>query len=125
MPTLPVDQSAVTSSLPSTVVKPRALPFSQSITALGASASAEPIVRNTIMTGNTAQIGAQLALEQLFEGDPPAHLSVSYSNIEGGLEGVYINGGPDGADGSEVDWGPGNIDADSMSWRSKPTELKV
>src|SRR5687767_8156019 len=39
MPTLPVDHVARTCSLPSAVVKPRARPFSQSITALGASDS--------------------------------------------------------------------------------------
>src|SRR5687767_5440899 len=39
MPTLPVDQVAVTSAVPSIVVKPLARPFSQSITALGASRS--------------------------------------------------------------------------------------
>jgi len=37
IPTLPVDQVARTSSLPSTVVKPWARPFSQSMTAFGAS----------------------------------------------------------------------------------------
>src|SRR5690606_1686268 len=42
IPTLPVDQSATTSTLPSGVVTPRARPFSQSITALGASASGSP-----------------------------------------------------------------------------------
>ena len=42
MPTLPVLQSARTSSLPSGVVKPRARPFSQSITALGPSDSFAP-----------------------------------------------------------------------------------
>ena len=42
MPTLPVLQSARTSSLPSGVVKPRARPFSQSITALGPSDSLAP-----------------------------------------------------------------------------------
>src|SRR5688572_7029227 len=42
MPTLPVHQSARTSLPPSTSVKPLARPLSQSITALGASASLEP-----------------------------------------------------------------------------------
>src|SRR5688572_33235749 len=42
IPTLPVDQEARTSSWPSTVVKPFARPFSQSITALGASDSFAP-----------------------------------------------------------------------------------
>src|ERR1019366_10237577 len=45
MPTLPVDQSALTSSLPVSVVNPFARPLSQSITALGASRSgASPTV---------------------------------------------------------------------------------
>ena len=42
MPTLPVDQKALTSSPPSGLVKPFARPFSQSITAFGASASFAP-----------------------------------------------------------------------------------
>src|SRR5690606_17394782 len=42
MPTLPVAQSAFTSSPPSGAVKPRARPFNQSTTALGASDSFSP-----------------------------------------------------------------------------------
>ena len=42
IPTLPVDQHAVTGRSPSTVVYPAALPFSQSITAFGASDSLSP-----------------------------------------------------------------------------------
>ncbi len=42
MPTLPVDHRAVISSLPSIVRYPFARPFSQSITALGASDSSSP-----------------------------------------------------------------------------------
>jgi len=42
MPTLPVAQCAFTSSSPSSVVKPRARPFSQSMTAFGASDSFAP-----------------------------------------------------------------------------------
>jgi hypothetical protein len=42
MPTLPVDQVATTGVVPSIVVKPFALPFSQSITAFGANSSGRP-----------------------------------------------------------------------------------
>src|SRR4051794_16364721 len=42
MPTLPVDQSALTSTSPSIVVKPFARPFSHSMTALGPSFSFVP-----------------------------------------------------------------------------------
>jgi hypothetical protein len=42
IPTLPVAHGAVTISLPSTVVNPRARPFNQSITAFGASDSFIP-----------------------------------------------------------------------------------
>src|SRR5215218_8715777 len=45
IPTLPVDQGALTSTVPSIVVKPFARAFNQSITAFGASCSgAEPTV---------------------------------------------------------------------------------
>ena len=50
-----------------------------------------------------------LLTESPWEGDHGSHVTVSYCDIEGGLDAVSIDG-----ESSTVTWGEGNIDADPM-----------
>jgi hypothetical protein len=61
---------------------------------------------NSVMWGNSADVGLQLA-----GSDSPIHgtqISVSHSDVDGGEAGVYLEGA------TALHWGPGNIDADPL-----------
>jgi hypothetical protein len=59
---------------------------------------------NCIVWDNSAALGPQIAVL----GGESAELTVSYNNVAGGEEAVYV------AAGSTLVWGPGNIDADPL-----------
>jgi predicted outer membrane repeat protein len=59
-------------------------------------------VINTIIRENHAVHGQEIA------SDGTHTLTVSYSNVQGGLEGVKVSSS------THLDWGPGNIDADPL-----------
>jgi len=59
-------------------------------------------VRNSILWGNFADLGKEIALRIWWE---PNEISIAYSNIEGGLSAIYV-------EDCIVDWGQSNIDAD-------------
>ncbi len=61
------------------------------------------MLANSILWDNVAEAGSQIAVR--FDRDP-ASLTVSYSDVQGGKEGVYVE------EGSELHWKEGNIDAD-------------
>jgi hypothetical protein len=62
-----------------------------------------PIITNSILWGNSADIGPELGF-QWFAGLNPSTATVSYSDVEGGQAAVDIE--PD----CTLNWGPGNID---------------
>ncbi|MBN2269813.1 MAG: right-handed parallel beta-helix repeat-containing protein [Sedimentisphaerales bacterium] len=68
---------------------------------------ARPAISNSIIHGNTAPVGPQIAVDEAnaFLYGPP-FVSVSYSNVSGGQSDVYTDGI------YTIDWGPGNIDVD-------------
>jgi len=59
---------------------------------------------NCVLWGNSAPLGSQIALI----GDQPGELTVSYSDVQGGEAGVYVQGG------FTLHWSGGNIDADPL-----------
>jgi hypothetical protein len=61
-------------------------------------------LHNCILWGNTAPLGAEIALNGIY----PADVTVTYSDVEGGEAGVYVE------PGFTLTWGPGNIDADPL-----------
>lgn len=62
-----------------------------------------PTLINNIFWNNTAERGPQIAL------DDARDASISYCDIQGGRDEIYIDDHPSG-----LDWGPGNIDVDPM-----------
>ncbi len=64
----------------------------------------EFLVENSLLWGNTADYGSQIAIEQ-------GYLSVAHSNIQGGQEDVYLS---DSFYYTEIEWGEGNINADPL-----------
>ena len=67
--------------------------------------STSPVFYNTIVWGNDAPEGPQIWL-----GDTPspATLTISYSDVQGGLAGVHVDSG------CTLHWGSGMIDADPL-----------
>jgi len=64
-------------------------------------------VINSIIWGNFAQQGFQVAVSSGSEFEPiPSTLTISYSDVEGGPGGAYVEAG------SVLDWGIGTIDSD-------------
>jgi len=64
--------------------------------------NSSPVVINTILWEDTPQ-------EVCFNGEwAPNSITISYSDIRGGLAGIITN------DNGVVNWGPGNIDADPL-----------
>lgn len=59
-------------------------------------------INNSILWGNTADTGPQIR----FRSSSPFHLIVSYSDVEDGQAGVYVE------PAEALKWGPGNIDTD-------------
>jgi parallel beta-helix repeat protein len=57
-----------------------------------------PVITNTILWGNDAPTGREMSI-----GDTSA-LSISYSNVEYGIDSVFVESG------SSIDWGDGMID---------------
>jgi len=66
-----------------------------------------PTVTNSVMWGNSAPLGPQIALVEADQGFS-ATLNVNYNDIAGGKRGVYVDSN------STLNWGPGNIDADPL-----------
>jgi hypothetical protein len=60
------------------------------------------LLENCIFWANTAPLGPQIALN----GNQPAAITVTYSNVQGGEADVYVE------PGFILIWDPGNIDAD-------------
>jgi predicted outer membrane repeat protein len=60
------------------------------------------LVSNCILWNNAAPTGAEIALNGLF----PAEMTVAYSDVRGGEQGVFVQAG------FTLYWGDGNIDAD-------------
>ncbi len=61
------------------------------------------LIVNSILWGNSATYGSEIAMTSLDWG---SHLSISYSDIQGGQAGIY--------DVSRLDWSQGNIDVDPL-----------
>lgn len=59
-----------------------------------------PTVVNTIIHGRAGQTGPQISIDG-------ASLTISYSDVEGGQDSVYVENGT-------LNWGEGNIDADPL-----------
>ena len=72
--------------------------------------SARLIISNSIVSGNSAPLGPEIALLETRPPTPELNiypaLVPSYSNIRGGLPAIHVE------EGYRVEWGPGNIDAD-------------
>ncbi len=66
-----------------------------------------PTINSSILWGNTATLGPQIALTSKSEG-APAGIDVSFSDVQGGVAEVYIDPNCVGIDG------PGNIDLDPL-----------
>lgn len=66
-----------------------------------------PALINCILFGDTATYGKEIYLEFFYSDriEFPSEITVSYSNVEGGSEDVYVE------DGCKLNWGEGNIDA--------------
>ena len=64
----------------------------------------EVAIKNCILVGNDANEGLQIALDSFISN--PSTVSVNYSDIEGGQEGVYA------CLGTILVWGSGNMDID-------------
>jgi predicted outer membrane repeat protein len=62
------------------------------------------LVSNCILWNNTAPNGAEIALNGIF----PAEVTVAYSDVRGGEQGVFVQ------PGFTLYWGAGNIDADPL-----------
>jgi hypothetical protein len=67
--------------------------------------SCNPIISNSIVWGNTADKGDNIYLVVSEYGDPTA-ITVSYSDIGGGYDGVYVE------PTCTLSWGEGNINAE-------------
>ena len=61
-------------------------------------------ITNTILWGNSAPVGSELCVGP----DTVSALTISYSDVEGGLSGVHV------FSGSTLTWGVGMIDADPL-----------
>jgi hypothetical protein len=66
-------------------------------------ANASPTITNTIIWGNTAPTGSEICLKSVYG---PSILTISYSNVKGGQDSVYVCGD------CTLNWGDGMIDAD-------------
>jgi len=64
-------------------------------------------ITNCILWANEASEGSEIALKS-HDTPIPAELTVSYSNVEGGVDGVFVE------EGCILNWEEGNIDADPM-----------
>jgi hypothetical protein len=64
----------------------------------------EITMSNCILWGNTSPLGPEIALN----GVHPAELTISYSDVVGGKEGVYVE------PGFTLNWGDGMIDEDPL-----------
>jgi len=62
-------------------------------------------VTNTILWGNTADIGPEIYVG---ETQYPAMLTISYSDVKGGQDSVHVESG------CTLNWGPGMIDSDPL-----------
>jgi len=72
--------------------------------------SCKPRIVNSILRNNTAPTGSQVAaVGSAINPDDSARVSISYSNIQEGQEGIYIR-----SSNASLDWGDGNIDADPL-----------
>jgi len=65
-------------------------------------------VTNSILWGNRAENGNEIALRGSVSGTENSSLVVSYSDVAGGENSVYVE------PGGELGWGSGNIDADPL-----------
>jgi len=68
--------------------------------------SGKPTITNSILYSNTAPRGPEIALDPYYRDPSLLNLTVSYSNICGGLSTVWNQRG------AVIHWGPGNIDAE-------------
>ncbi len=66
----------------------------------------ETTIQNCILWNDSANSGAEITIEAVAFWSP--YLSVSYSNVEGGISGVCVVGN------ATLDWGEGMIDADPL-----------
>jgi len=77
-----------------------------------------PVVTNTILWNNAAQYqGKEICVWKYVNN--PSHLTISFSNVEGGPSSVHV--GPDCA----LNWGPGMIDADPLFLDSTNGNLHI
>jgi len=63
-------------------------------------------INNTILWGNDADDGAEIAMFDSEQPSQPSTVTVSYSDVEGGQSAVYVD------PCSTLNWGEGNIDID-------------
>jgi hypothetical protein len=61
-------------------------------------------MRNCILWGNASPAGPEIALKGIY----PADMTVSYCDVQGGEQGVFVQAG------FTLYWGDGNIDADPL-----------
>ena len=66
----------------------------------------EPIITNSILWGNSAKIGAEIALYSDSGYGFPSNMTISYSVVQGGQEGIFVD------IDCVLDWGAGMIDAE-------------
>jgi hypothetical protein len=69
--------------------------------------SANPMMRDCVVWGNTAPAGRQIAQEPFY----PGRLTVEFSDVQGGPNDVYYSLPADGSS-RLFSWGAGNIDVD-------------
>ncbi|MHC4463835.1 MAG: right-handed parallel beta-helix repeat-containing protein, partial [Planctomycetota bacterium] len=65
----------------------------------------EPIITNSILWGNSAKAGAEIALYSNSGHGRPGNMTISYSDVQGGQEGVFVD------IDCMLDWGMGMVDA--------------
>jgi hypothetical protein len=76
---------------------------------IGLVVDAHPIINNTIVWGNNAPNGKEIGVGSVWAGDSiPSTLTISYSDVEGGMASVLVDSG------CTVNWGDGMIDDDPL-----------
>lgn len=64
-----------------------------------------PTITNSILWNNSATTGGEIAIR---DACGPSHLTVSYSDVQGGQEAAYV------AENCTLNWGLGNIDSNAL-----------
>jgi hypothetical protein len=66
------------------------------------------MVTNCILWNNEAKQGTEIALKADYDGSYPSMITVSYSDVQGGQDAIYIDSN------CTVNWGKGNINIDPL-----------